>query len=147
MTTFQADLETVLADMTTARANLVATVQPLSNADLDRARRGGWPVRRVIEHVIQSEQIYSTVVAALREQPVSGSTPVSCVGQPVDEILCQMDTVRTGMLSALEGVDEAHFYELRRFGHEEYSVLSMLENIANHDREHADQVKTILASS
>jgi hypothetical protein len=32
-------------------------------------------------------------------------------------------------------------------GHEEYSILSVLENVSNHDREHAEQVKTILAAT
>ncbi len=36
------------------------------------------------------------------------------------------------------------FYELKRVGHEEYSVISVLENVANHDREHAEQIRAIV---
>jgi len=36
------------------------------------------------------------------------------------------------------------FYELRRVGHEEYSVLSVIENVANHDHEHAAQIRAIV---
>jgi hypothetical protein len=32
-----------------------------------------------------------------------------------------------------------------RIGHEEYSVLSVLENAASHDREHARQIRSIAA--
>ena len=39
------------------------------------------------------------------------------------------------------------FYELRKVGHEEYSVLSILENVANHDREHAEQIRKTLADT
>jgi hypothetical protein len=31
-------------------------------------------------------------------------------------------------------------------GHEEYSVLSLLENVAGHDREHIAQIQEILAA-
>ena len=51
-----------------------------------------------------------------------------------------------GLLAALDGVDEASFYRLRSVGHEEYSILSVLENETNHDREHAEQVQAILSA-
>jgi hypothetical protein len=38
------------------------------------------------------------------------------------------------------------FYEVKPVGHEEYSVLSVLENVAHHDREHADQIRAILTA-
>ena len=61
-----------------------------------------------------------------------------------------LDT-RTATLKALKELDlvpRAYetFYELRKVGHEEYSILSVLENIANHDREHAEQIRNILAA-
>jgi hypothetical protein len=43
-------------------------------------------------------------------------------------------------------VDEDHFYALRTVSHEEYSILSLLENVANHDREHAAQVEATLTA-
>ena len=36
------------------------------------------------------------------------------------------------------------FYELKRVGHEEYSVVSLLENVASHDQEHAAQIQAII---
>ena len=144
---FQADLDALLADTNASRAQLVSAVQPMSGADLDRARRGGWPVRRVLEHVIQSEHLYATLVSHLRGLPIEQRDRVSCETQAVDEILCELDSSRHALLSALDGVDEEAFYRLGRIGHEEYSVLSVLENAANHDREHAAQITSILAAS
>jgi len=138
--TFTADLEALTADIADSRATLVSAVQRLTDADLDRARRGGWPVRRVLEHVIQSEWLYATLVAHLQQRPVPERQNISCEGQPMDEILCLLDAGRTALLQALVGVQEDAFYDVQRLGHEEYSVLSVLENVANHDREHAAQV-------
>ena len=145
--TFAADLEALTADIAASRATLVSAVQRLTDADLDRARRGGWPVRRVLEHVIQSEWLYATLVAHLQQRPVPERPNVSCEGQPVDEILCLLDASRTALLQALEGVSEDAFYDVQRMGHEEYSVLSILENVANHDREHAAQVGVTLSAT
>jgi hypothetical protein len=32
---------------------LLRVIDPLSRADLDRARRGGWSIRKVFEHLIR----------------------------------------------------------------------------------------------
>ena len=143
---FEADLEALTNDITTARADLVSAVQRLSDSDLDRARRGGWSIRRVMEHVIQSEWLYASAVAHLQGKPVPEGGSTSCEGQPVDEILCMLDSGRGALLNALEGVGEDVFYEVKGMGHEEYSVLSVLENVSNHDREHADQIAAIAAT-
>ena len=58
----------------------------------------------------------------------------------------RLDASRRALLAALDGVDEESFYRLRVVGHEEYSVLSVLENAANHDREHGEQVRATLAA-
>jgi uncharacterized damage-inducible protein DinB len=144
--TFEADLEALTRDITTARADLVSAVQRLSGSDLDRARRGGWSIRRVLEHVIQSEWLYASLVAHLQDKAVPERGSTSCEGQPVDEILCMLDSSRGALLSALEGVGEDAFYEVKKMGHEEYSILSVLENVSNHDREHADQIAAIVAT-
>jgi hypothetical protein len=65
----------------------------------------------------------------------------------VPDILCRLDSSRSALLSALDGVDEERFYQLRHMGHEEYSVLSVLENAAAHDREHAGQTRAIVAAA
>jgi hypothetical protein len=145
--TFAADLEALTADLTVARATLVSTVQRLSDVDLERARRGGWPVRRVLEHVIQAEWLYATLVRHLRRLDPPERPQLSCEGQPVDEILCMLDAGRTALLQSIDGVEEAAFYDVQRVGHDEYSVLSVLENAANHDREHAEQITAILSAA
>ena len=144
--TFEADRDAVLADMTSARADLVSAIQPLSPEDLDRARRGGWPVRRVIEHVIESDYMYAVAASAIRRQPVAPRGETSCAGQPVDEILCRLEAGRTALLAAVKDTAEEDFYRLEKLGHEEYSILSLLENTAMHDREHSAQIKAIHAS-
>ncbi len=143
---FRSDLEAATSEINAARSTLVSGVQRLSGADLERARRGGWAVRRVLEHVIQSEHLYVTLIAALRGLPVAEQPAVSCAGRRADEILRLLDSSRSALLSALDGVDEESFYTIKRFGHEEYSVLSVLENLANHDREHAGQIAAIISS-
>ena len=143
---YYADREALLAGLTSGRADLGSTVQALAPGDLDRARRGGWPVRRVLEHVIQSEYLYANLVCHLRGVPVPPRTPLPCEGQAPDQLLCELDSSRTALLSALAGVDEEAFYRLGHVGHEEYSVLSVLESAANHDREHAAQIRAIVST-
>lgn len=144
MSTFTLDLEAALADMASSRAELVSTVQGLSGGDLQRGRRGGWPVHRILEHVIESEWMYAQAAAYLGGRPAPERGQTSCAGQPIDEVLCMLDSSRTALLGAIEGVTEDAFYEIKHLGHEEYSVLSLLENTAAHDREHAAQVRAVL---
>ena len=42
--------------------------------------------------------------------------------------------------------DELDAYRLGRLGHEEYSILSVLEEI-NQEREHAEQIRAIVSLS
>jgi len=144
MTTFTLDLEAALANLTIARADLISAVQALSGADLERGRRGGWPVHRILEHVIESEWMYAQGAAYLSGKPAPERGATACAGQPADEILCMLDSSRTALLGAVEGVSEDALYDVKRIGHEEYSVLSILENAAAHDREHAHQVRATL---
>src|SRR5262245_3975868 len=103
---FAEDLEAATADMASARAELVSAVQHLSDADLERVRRGGWPIRRVLEHVIEFEWLCVMACDALRQQPVTPRPETSCAGQPVDEILCMLDSAHHALLQAIDGVDE-----------------------------------------
>ena len=145
--TFDADVEAVTTDLTGARAALVSAVQRLSDTDLDRARRGGWAIRRVLEHVIEFEWLCVMAIAAIRKQPVPERPPTSCEGQPADEILCMLDSSRAALLRTIDGVDEDSFYRLERLGREEYSILSALENVAHHDHEHAGQITATVANT
>ena len=46
--------------------------------------------------------------------------------------------------STVVGVDEEAFYRLCKVGGQDWSVLSFLEGTADHDREHAAQIRTLL---
>ena len=143
---FDRDLEGMRSELDAARQELSGVVAALSDADLERERRGGWTVRRVLEHVIQSEWLYARLVNHLREQPVPDDD-VSGAPASVADATHRLEASRGALLAALAGVDEEAFYRLRTLGHEEYSIISVLENVSNHDSEHAEQVKTILAAS
>ena len=142
---FDRDLTFARQELDAARRELLPVVGALSDADLDRARRGGWAVRRVLEHVIESEWLYASLVAHLRGAPAPGDV-VSGGPSSSAEAAQRLDASRRALLAALDGVDEESFYRLSAVGHEEYSIISVLENTANHDREHAGQVQAILAS-
>jgi hypothetical protein len=144
---FRSDLESLLADLNAARAGLVSAAHALSDGDLDRARRGGWSVRRVFEHVIHSEWLYARLVYHLRGLSTPDLQPESGSPATVDDAICRLDSSRFALLQAVDGVDEESFYRLGRIGHEEYSVMSVLENAAQHDREHLEQIQAILRSA
>jgi hypothetical protein len=50
-----------------------------------------------------------------------------------------LSTSRDAILASVDGVDEETFYRLGG-GHQQYSILSVLENVAMHDDEHAAQI-------
>jgi len=125
----------------------VSAIQALSDADLAKVRRGGWPVHRVLEHVIESEWLYATLIAHLQGKPVPERGKTSCEGQPVDDVLRMLEASRLAVVGTLAGVEEDVFYDVQRMGHAEYSVYSVLEHVANHDREHAGQITAIVAAS
>lgn len=141
---FASDLTTARARLDEARRALLETIGSLRDGDLDRGRRGGWTVRRVLEHVIWSESLYARLLAHLRGERVEGEIP-PCTPSSVADARERLDAARAALLAALDGVDEETFYRLQQVGHEEYSVLSLLENTAMHDDEHAAQVREVLS--
>jgi len=144
---FESDLTGLKTDIDASRAELDSAVASLSDSDLDRARRGGWSLRRTLEHVIDSEWLYAILVAHLGAQPTPKRPHTSCDGDTVAEIADKLASCRSALLTSLEGAAEDNFYEVQVLGHEEYSILSVLENVANHDREHAEQIKKTVAST
>ncbi len=172
---FNRDLAAARDGLASAREGLLAVVAALAEDDLERARRGGWSIRKVLEHVIHSEWLYSRLATHLRgdsppeggtqtetegDSPPEGGTQTKTEGDSppegdlppvafasVAEAVRQLDAVRAVLLAAIDGIDEESFYRLQTVGHEEYSVLSLLENVALHDREHGPQVQEILAAS
>jgi uncharacterized damage-inducible protein DinB len=141
---FDRDLAEIRKSLDASRAELTAVLASLSDGDLEVERRGGWTVRRVLEHVISSEVIYSRVITHLRGRPGT-QDPLPTAPGTAKDATEQEWAAREALLTALEGVDEDAFYTIAKVGHEEYSVLSVLENEANHEREHAGQINSILA--
>ena len=143
---FSRDLAENLKAIDEARSALLAQVRALSPEDLRRVRRGGWSVHEVLRHVIDSEVAYTKVVGFLRSKPAdlpnaSGDDVAS--GAAAAEAL---ERVRQSMISLLDDIDESTFYDLRALGKEQYSVVSVLENVASHDHEHLEQISKTLSA-
>lgn len=143
---FERDLANCRSELVAARAALLDGLGALSDADLERARRGGWTVQRVLEHVIWSELLYGRLVNHLRGQAGAQGDMPECKPESVDDARARLAASREALLGAIEGVDEDTFYRIGAIGHEEYSVISIIENTVNHDLEHTEQIETILAS-
>lgn len=146
MDDFKRDLEENLSAIGSARSELLKNVRALRADDLQHMRRGGWSVREVLRHVIDSEVAYAKVIGFLRGSPpdlanageddlASGTTAANA-----------LERVRKTTLSLLDGIDESTFYDLRALGREQYSVVSVLENVAAHDHEHLAQISKTLAA-
>ena len=143
---FDRDLSKAREDTSQARDGLLAVLRDLKDEDLNKVRRGGWPVRKVLEHTIHSEVLYSRLARHLRELPQPEDEAITVPPPTVADAISALEISRKALEEAVEGVDEETFYTLRVVGHEEYSVLSLLENVALHDREHAPQIQDIVAS-
>ena len=143
---FEQDLSKALEDASRARDGLLAVLRGLNDDDLDKVKRGGWPVQKVLEHAIHSEVLYGRLARHLRELPQPEDEAVTVPPATVADAVSALGHSRTALLEAVEGVDEETFYKLRVVGHEEYSVLSLLENVALHDREHGPQIQDIISA-
>ena len=140
------DLAVARRDVDNARQDLLASLAKLTDDDLGRSRPGGWSVGRVAQHLIQSEWHYARLIRQLRELPPISVPEQSGVPASGAEAVRELAASRQAVLDALEGIDEASFYRLGTVGREEYSVLSVLENVAHHDGEHAHQIRSIVAT-
>ncbi|MEX1253284.1 MAG: DinB family protein [Dehalococcoidia bacterium] len=145
-TQFDSDLARLRGDLEHARADFLAVLGRFSDDQLHLAKRGGWTVRRVLEHVISSEQAYARVIGHLRGQPIEGELPPSSPAT-LDDARAKLSAAREALLRALAGVDEDAFYALQQIGREEYSIISVLENARGHDHEHAEQLAETLQRS
>jgi uncharacterized damage-inducible protein DinB len=133
-------------ELDNARQELLTTLNVIAEEDLQRSRRGGWSVGRVVQHIIQSEWHYAHLVRRLRELPPEPLPENTGLPGSSEEAVRELTASRQSLLDALADVDEASFYRLSMVGREEYSVLSVLENVAHHDREHGQQIQSIVAS-
>jgi uncharacterized damage-inducible protein DinB len=143
---FRRDLEDNVNAINQARSGLLNKVRGLTADDLQHVRRGGWSVQQVLRHVIDSEVAYAKVIAFLRHNPqdiANASDDDVASGAAAADAL---ERIRHETLSLLDGVDEGAFYELRALGKEEYSIVSVLENVASHDHEHFEQISKTLAA-
>jgi len=145
MSEFEADKAALLREMDEARAELEAVVLKLEANDMERVRRGSWPVSRILAHVRDSERIYAQLISVFNGQPA-----VSVEGGDLTtpaKVASSLGATRAGLLEAISSVEEKDFYRLQTIGHEEYSVLSILENVASHDREHAQQIQKTVSEA
>jgi phosphinothricin acetyltransferase len=136
------DLAHALGQVASDREALLAVVRRLEHGDMTIERPGGWSIARVLQHVIESEAIYAKLLAHLCGKPaVDFATSPPDDGEAAARALT---TTRDAVHAMIEGIDAQTLYALKRLGHEEYSPLSVLENIALHDREHVEQIASLL---
>lgn len=148
MTEFERDLAENMTAIEAARAALLERVRSLTDADLGVTRRGGWSIREVLRHVIGAEASYAKVIAHLRSVSVPVPDETAEDTASIAAAAAALERYRAALTSAVEGVDESTFYEMRALGKDQYSVMSVLENVADHDHEHLGQIaKTIGAST
>ena len=136
------DLERALADMAAARRDLLALVSGASADDLAHARPGGWTLGRVLHHIIESEAIYAKLLA----HQCGRAAPEIDARPPADgaDAVARLAATRAAVEALADGIDNETLYRLGRFGHEEYSPLSVLENVASHDRDHQAQIAELM---
>ncbi len=139
------ELERALDDMASARRELLALVSTAPPDSAGLARPGGWTLGRVLHHVIESEAVYAKLLAHQR----GVAAPDLDAGEPSDgaDAAAKLAATRSAVETLVDGIDDATLYRLVRFGHEEYSPLSVLENIASHDLDHFAQVAELIGDA
>ncbi len=145
-TEFERGLATARRDLEAARSELLRVIDALTDADLDKSRRGAWSVRAVLDHLTVTDWWYAKAVASLRELESPPRQPISQAPATGAHAAADLRAAREALVTACDGVDEDIFYRLRKVGPQEYSVLSILENSADHDREHAHQIQKLVAA-
>src|SRR3989454_12122980 len=81
---YHSDLAASQEAIRLARDELLRVIDSLGRADFERARKGGWPVRKVLEHVIHSEKLYAQATAYLCGAEVSRRTEASPPSSPAE---------------------------------------------------------------
>lgn len=144
MSDFDSDKAALLQDLEQSRVQLNKVVGKLSADDLPSARRGSWPVSKILDHVLRSERLYAQLISVF--SGVGGLVEPGASPETPAEAITGLETTRKAVLDGVGHVKEVDFYRLQTIGHEEYSVLSILENVASHDREHAEQIRRTIES-
>ena len=145
MSDFQRHLAQVTGNLEQHRAELLATLAVLDDADMVRARRGGWTVGKVLDHITGSEWHYARLAANLRG--MEDVAPESTEAAGMTGASQALTRSRAALLKAIDGVTEEDFYRLGTVGRVEYSVVSVLENVEQHDIEHLGQIRAIQAEA
>ena len=145
MSDFSQHLPQLTTNLELRRSELVTVLSELQDNDLVRARRGGWTVGKVLEHIINSEWHYAQLVANLRGLGEMAHENNAATG--VADVSDALARSRSALLKAIDGVTEEDFYRLGPIGREEYSVVSVLENVEQHDIEHLGQIRSIQAGA
>ncbi len=142
MTDFDNERVPLLNDLAESRAALVSVIERLQADDFGQARRGSWSVSRILDHVLHSERLYTQLISVFSGKPAN--VPEAAKFGSAADAKSALNSSRDAFLSAVQEVREDDFFRLQTIGHEEYSVLSILENNASHDREHAEQIRKTL---
>lgn len=142
MTDFDNERVPLLNDLAESRAALVSVIERLQANDFGQARRGSWSVSRILDHVLHSERLYTQLISVFSGKPAN--VPEAAKFGSAADAKSALNSSRDAFLSAVQEVREDDFFRLQTIGHEEYSVLSILENNASHDREHAEQIRKTL---
>ena len=142
--TFKEQLQALRRDLELARQELVRAVEAVPDDLFGAAPRGEWSVDAMLRHVVKSEHLYASGIDLLRGR--AAAAPLAERGrlESGDKAMPALAVARKRFLTALEGVTEDEFYEMKQLGFNEESIKSILENVAMHDREHAHQIaKTV----
>ncbi len=147
MNEFERDLAENLQAIEVARDALLKQLRLLGDDDLRSTRRGGWSIQEVLRHLIDAEVSYTKVIGFLRGHPVElVNASDDDVASP-QAAAAALERARETLVGVLDGVEEETFYELRALGREQYSIVSVLENVASHDHEHLEQIAKTIASA
>src|SRR2546423_14217021 len=104
------DLRRVLRDIEASRRSLLSVVTPLTREDLGYARRGGWTIERILQHIIESEQMYAKLLAHQcgKSAPELPSGP----GSDGAEATARLAETRASVMAMIDGIDEETLFTL-----------------------------------
>jgi hypothetical protein len=90
-----------------------------------------------------SEWLYARGITYMRDLPLL-ETPDAPPPGTVADVLERLNVSRQALLTAADGVGADTFTLEKNVAGNDYSVRWFLEHTADHDREHADQIRAII---